>query len=72
MKNMFHRALGVILASRAIVCATNFTTFDCDEAFNFWEPLHYLTHGHGLQTWEHGGEFALRSVSYTHLTLPTT
>ena len=59
MKNMFHRALGVILASRAIVCATNFTTFDCDEAFNFWEPLHYLTHGHGLQTWEHGGELSL-------------
>lgn len=70
MKNMFHRALGVILASRAIVCATNFTTFDCDEAFNFWEPLHYLTHGHGLQTWEHGGEFALRSYAYLAMHYP--
>ena len=70
MEKPFHRALCVILASRAIVCAMNFTTFDCDEAFNFWEPLHYLTHGHGLQTWEHGGEFALRSYAYLAMHYP--
>jgi len=26
---------------------------DCDEVFNFWEPLHYLLYGYGKQTWEY-------------------
>lgn len=26
---------------------------DCDEVFNYWEPLHYLVHGTGMQTWEY-------------------
>jgi len=26
---------------------------DCDEVFNYWEPLHYLLYGYGLQTWEY-------------------
>ena len=25
---------------------------DCDEVFNFWEPLHFSLFGTGLQTWE--------------------
>ena len=37
---------------------------DCDETFNYWEPLHYLNHKYGLQTWEYSGEFALRSWTY--------
>lgn len=37
---------------------------DCDETFNYWEPLHYLVYGHGLQTWEYSPEFALRSYTY--------
>ena len=37
---------------------------DCDETYNFWEPLHYLTHGHGMQTWEHAPRFGLRSYAY--------
>ncbi|CAM9914877.1 unnamed protein product, partial [Choristocarpus tenellus] len=24
---------------------------DCDETFNYWEPLHYLLYGFGFQTW---------------------
>lgn len=28
------------------------TVHDCDEVYNYWEPLHYLLHGWGLQTWE--------------------
>ena len=40
---------------------------DCDETFNFWEPLHYLVYGHGLQTWEHSPEHALRSYLYLSL-----
>ncbi|KAI0094255.1 glycosyltransferase family 22 protein [Irpex rosettiformis] len=37
---------------------------DCDEVFNFWEPLHYLHRGHGFQTWETSPEFSIRSWAY--------
>lgn len=37
---------------------------DCDETFNYWEPLHYVIYGRGLQTWEYSPEFALRSYTY--------
>ncbi|KAF1939583.1 hypothetical protein EJ02DRAFT_504697 [Clathrospora elynae] len=40
---------------------------DCDEVFNYWEPSHYLNHGHGLQTWEYSPEYAIRSWTYTGL-----
>jgi alpha-1,2-mannosyltransferase len=25
---------------------------DCDETFNYWEPVHQLMYGRGMQTWE--------------------
>ncbi|CAG9570422.1 Asparagine-linked glycosylation protein 9 [Leishmania major strain Friedlin] len=34
---------------------------DCDETFNFIEPIHYLLYGSGKQTWEVCSRFALRS-----------
>ncbi|KAI8430392.1 hypothetical protein MSG28_000680 [Choristoneura fumiferana] len=34
---------------------------DCDEAYNYWEPLHYLVYGNGLQTWEYSPVYAIRS-----------
>ena len=37
---------------------------DCDETFNYWEPLHFLMYGRGLQTWEYAPQFALRSYGY--------
>lgn len=37
---------------------------DCDETFNYWEPLHYLLFASGLQTWEYSPVFALRSYSF--------
>lgn len=38
---------------------------DCDEVYNFWEPLHYLLHGTGKQTWEHRyDEIGLLGVRY--------
>lgn len=40
---------------------------DCDEVFNYWEPTHYLTHGHGFQTWEYSPQYAIRSWAYTGL-----
>ena len=40
---------------------------DCDEVFNYWEPLHYMLHGFGFQTWEYSPRFALRSWGFIKL-----
>lgn len=32
--------------------------------FNYWDPLHYLVHGKGFQTWEYSPEFSIRSYFY--------
>lgn len=37
---------------------------DCDETYNYWEPLHYLVYGNGMQTWEYSPQYALRSYTY--------
>ena len=35
--------------------------------FNYWEPIHYLTNGFGLQTWEYSPVYAIRSWAYIAL-----
>ncbi|KAI9019290.1 Alg9-like mannosyltransferase family-domain-containing protein [Phycomyces nitens] len=40
------------------------TIADCDEVFNYWEPLHYLQNGYGFETWEYSPEFSIRSWAY--------
>lgn len=37
---------------------------DCDEVFNYWEPLHYYMYGVGFQTWEYTTTYGLRSWAY--------
>ncbi|AOA62820.1 Alpha-1,2 mannosyltransferase [Komagataella phaffii CBS 7435] len=37
---------------------------DCDEVFNYWEPLNFMLRGFGKQTWEYSPEYAIRSWSY--------
>ena len=37
---------------------------DCDETFNYWEPLHHLMYGEGFQTWEYSPLYAIRSWAY--------
>jgi len=37
---------------------------DCDEVYNYWEPLHFLLFGQGQQTWEYAHEFQLRTYAY--------
>uniref|UniRef100_A0A0D3DPX2 Mannosyltransferase n=1 Tax=Brassica oleracea var. oleracea TaxID=109376 RepID=A0A0D3DPX2_BRAOL len=44
--------------------ATSNIVHDCDEVFNYWEPLHYLLYKSGFQTWEYSSNFALRSYLY--------
>ncbi|CAA6665615.1 unnamed protein product [Spirodela intermedia] len=53
-------ALGVL----RYMSATSNIIHDCDEVFNYWEPLHYLLYKSGFQTWEYSSAFALRSYLY--------
>jgi alpha-1,2-mannosyltransferase len=54
----------VLLWTPRLVGALLQPVTDCDEVFNYWEPLHYITHGFGQQTWEYSPEYALRSYAY--------
>ncbi|VDL82642.1 unnamed protein product [Nippostrongylus brasiliensis] len=40
---------------------------DCDEVYNYWEPLHLMLFGKGLQTWEYSPLYAIRSYFYVYL-----
>lgn len=53
----------LLLAIR-IICGWCSNISDCDETFNYWEPLHYLMYGSGLQTWEYSPLYAIRSYAY--------
>ncbi|RCK64972.1 Alpha-1,2-mannosyltransferase ALG9 [Candida viswanathii] len=37
---------------------------DCDETFNYWEPLNLLLRGFGKETWEYSPEYKIRSYAY--------
>lgn len=37
---------------------------DCDETFNYWEPLNLLLRGFGKQTWEYSPEYSIRSWAF--------
>lgn len=40
---------------------------DCDEVYNYWEPLHLFLYGEGFQTWEYSPVYAIRSYFYIFL-----
>ena len=44
--------------------ANRLPIMDCDEVYNYWEPLHYMLFGTGMQTWEYSQHFALRTYAY--------
>lgn len=50
-----------------IVSAWFLPVLDCDEVFNYWEPLHYLQYGNGSQVWEYSPIYALRSYLFLFL-----
>ncbi|PQQ13870.1 dol-P-Man:Man(6)GlcNAc(2)-PP-Dol alpha-1 2-mannosyltransferase [Prunus yedoensis var. nudiflora] len=54
----------VALGMLRYMSATSNIIHDCDEVFNYWEPLHYLLYKSGFQTWEYSSQFALRSYLY--------
>lgn len=37
---------------------------DCDEVYNYWEPLHFLLFQTGFQTWEYANAYGLRTYAY--------
>lgn len=56
-------AFVLLLIARILGAAFNII-LDCDEVYNYWEPLHYLLYGYGMQTWEYSSAYALRSYLY--------
>ena len=53
-----------IIAHLRVLSAVYAPIGDCDEVFNYWEPIHYVVYGTGLQTWEYSPTYALRSYLY--------
>lgn len=51
----------LLLALTHYFAAAFLPVADCDETFNFIEPIHYLLYGSGKQTWELCTQYALRS-----------
>jgi hypothetical protein len=39
---------------------------DTDETYGYWEPLHYLVNGTGLQTWEYAPQYAIRTYAFIY------
>jgi hypothetical protein len=56
----------LLLAVRSVSAYYN-QIWDCDETYNYWEPLHFVLFGNGHQTWEYSPAFALRSYLYIYL-----
>ncbi|KAF3326844.1 dol-P-Man:Man(6)GlcNAc(2)-PP-Dol alpha-1,2-mannosyltransferase isoform X1 [Carex littledalei] len=54
----------LVLGCLRYMSATSNIVHDCDEVFNYWEPLHYVLYKSGFQTWEYSSEFSLRSYLY--------
>ncbi|KAF0697914.1 Aste57867_11446 [Aphanomyces stellatus] len=59
----FHSAFSLLALVRLVSALFNIIS-DCDEVFNYWEPLHNLVHGFGFQTWEYSPVYGLRSYLY--------
>ncbi|XP_059443857.1 dol-P-Man:Man(6)GlcNAc(2)-PP-Dol alpha-1,2-mannosyltransferase [Corylus avellana] len=53
-----------VLGTLRYMSAASNIIHDCDEVFNYWEPLHFLLYKSGFQTWEYSSQFALRSYLY--------
>lgn len=54
----------VILGAVRLSAAAYSIISDCDETFNYWEALHLVLFGNGLETWEYSPQFAIRSWAY--------
>ncbi|RMZ80095.1 hypothetical protein DV737_g3187, partial [Chaetothyriales sp. CBS 132003] len=57
----------ILLVTSYTISALYAPILDCDETYNYWEPLHFLLHGTGFETWEYSPQYAIRSWAYTVL-----
>ncbi|KAL7518547.1 hypothetical protein ACHAWX_003364 [Stephanocyclus meneghinianus] len=57
-------ALSVVYVAIRVSAANLSPIMDCDEVFNYWEPLHFVLYGTGMQTWEYAPQYALRTYAY--------
>lgn len=46
-----------------LACSVNHID-DTDETYGYWEPLHYLLNGIGMQTWEYSPTYAIRTYAF--------
>jgi len=53
-------ALFLIFATVHVIGATINHIDDTDEVYGYYEPLHYLLYGKGMQTWEYSPTYAIR------------
>jgi len=56
----------VLIVSIRLITANICPILDCDEVYNYWEPIHYLNFGSGMQTWEYAPEYSLRTYCYIY------
>ncbi|OBA23188.1 hypothetical protein METBIDRAFT_38156 [Metschnikowia bicuspidata var. bicuspidata NRRL YB-4993] len=47
-----------------VYCGLYMIISDCDETYNYWEPLNLVFRGFGKQTWEYSPAYAIRSYAY--------
>ena len=64
MKKMMGLALcSIFLATNLIMVTLNHID-DTDETYGYYEPLHYLLFGTGMQTWEYAPQYAIRTYAF--------
>lgn len=54
----------LLFLTRVYIQPTFSLISDCDETFNYWEPLNLLVRGFGKQTWEYSPEYSIRSWAF--------
>lgn len=47
-----------------VYCGLYMIISDCDETYNYWEPLNRIVRGFGKETWEYSPQYAIRSYAY--------
>ncbi|KAL7534271.1 hypothetical protein ACHAXR_005767 [Thalassiosira sp. AJA248-18] len=60
----FGSTLSILYVAFRVSTANLSPITDCDEVFNYWEPLHFVLFGTGMQTWEYAPQYALRTYAY--------
>lgn len=64
---LFFSIGGLLLSLSHLLAALYLPVADCDETYNFVEPIHFILYGTGKQTWENCNSFSLRSWLFAYL-----